>query len=352
MRELLSYCIDFLRKNVCELKEDYKVWFALPYPFVPPNRKIFDKDQFYWDSYFEIRGLKKIGETELARGMVKNALYMLNRFGLVPSRNRYYNVGTSQPPFLALMIKEVFPEDREQLLKKAKEELKYWKDEFHLVRDYKLSRYCDHYVMHETAEHESGWDMTWRFDARCLDFLPVDLNSLLASYEEGKDFEERKERILDLFYDPVEDFFFDYDFVNKTRRRFYSVAGFYPLFLGLVDKSDGKRILKKGLKALEAEYGIVNTEKVNKTPFKQHDYPNGWPHQQVIVVEALKKYGLYEDADRIRSKWLKVVWGVYEDTGKVWEKYNVTDGDIGKSGRYPTQEGFGWSCASVVEFSL
>lgn len=47
----------------------------------------------------------------------------------------------------------------------------------------KLSKYCDHWHIHLTAEYESGWDMTSRFDERCLDFLPIDLNSLLFKYE-------------------------------------------------------------------------------------------------------------------------------------------------------------------------
>src|SRR5438477_7807 len=46
-----------------------------------------------------------------------------------------------------------------------------------------LSRYYDINVLHDLAEAESGWDMTPRFERKCLDFLPVDLNSLLYQYE-------------------------------------------------------------------------------------------------------------------------------------------------------------------------
>jgi alpha,alpha-trehalase len=35
-------------------------------------------------------------------------------------------------------------------------------------------------------------------------------------------------------------------------------------------------------------------------------------------------------------------------TGKLWEKYDVVNGDIGKSERYPTQAGFGWTNAIFV----
>ncbi|MCH8020390.1 hypothetical protein IH785_11060 [candidate division KSB1 bacterium] len=74
-----------------------------------------------------------------------------------------------------------YPEYVEQL-----DELKnYWmgtKKEIHLMFQ-GLSRYCDHYITHYTAEHESGWDMTSRFNERCLDYLPIDLNSCLYKYE-------------------------------------------------------------------------------------------------------------------------------------------------------------------------
>ena len=46
-----------------------------------------------------------------------------------------------------------------------------------------LSRYYDINMLHDLAEAESGWDMTTRFNRRCLDYLPVDLNSLLYKYE-------------------------------------------------------------------------------------------------------------------------------------------------------------------------
>src|SRR5207248_1287154 len=113
-------------------------------------------------------------------------------FNIVPMRNRYYNLGTSQIPFLTSMILEVYAEDKDRAwLKEAAKiaglELeKYWMNEKitekHIV--YKgLSRYCDHYITHLGAEHESGWDMTSRFNNICLHYLPVDLNCCLYKYE-------------------------------------------------------------------------------------------------------------------------------------------------------------------------
>ena len=91
-----------------------------------------------------------------------------------------------------------------------------------------LSRYVDHYVTHLTAEHESGWDMTSRFQDRCLDYLPIDLNCLLFKYERDlskihgilknkskeklylKQAEKRKKTINELMWSEKEGFFFDF----------------------------------------------------------------------------------------------------------------------------------------------
>ena len=117
---------------------------------------------------------------------------MQKRFNIIPMRNRYYNLGTSQLPFLSSMIREVFNVTKDKrwlknVMNAAEHELNsYWMNksltELHLV--YKgLSRYCDHYITHLAAEHESGWDMTSRFHDHCLDYLPVDLNCALYKYE-------------------------------------------------------------------------------------------------------------------------------------------------------------------------
>ena len=46
-----------------------------------------------------------------------------------------------------------------------------------------LSRYYDINYLHDLAEAESGWDYTPRFNHKALNYLPVDLNSLLYKYE-------------------------------------------------------------------------------------------------------------------------------------------------------------------------
>ncbi len=59
-------------------------------------------------------------------------------------------------------------------------------------------------------------------------------------------------------------------------------------------------------------------------------------------------YGFHKDAARLAKKYLDLNKKVFDETGKLWEKYNVVKCTIGKSERYPTQSGFGWTNAVFV----
>ncbi|MEW5896640.1 MAG: trehalase family glycosidase [Nanoarchaeota archaeon] len=374
--QCLTYIENYWKEITFSLPKNKNIHIRLPNPFVSPNSNVFKNDQFYWDSYFIILGLIESGKVSLAKGMVDNLVYLYKRFGIIPSRNRFYNLGISQPPFLASMIMEVFNISKDitwlsGVAKIAEDELKnYWmngnKEGKHLV--YKgLSRYCDHFITHLTAEHESGWDMTSRFNEHCLDYLPVDLNSCLYKYEMdvaemykilGYGLKEkyylsqagkRRETMTELMWNNKKGFFFDYNYKFKKQADFYSIAGFYPLWAKLVLDSQAKKI-QGNLEKFEYKGGLANTQRTGLSgEFKQHDYPNGWAHQQWIVIKGLLNYGFTEDAKRLAEKWLELNKKVFLKTGKFWEKYNVVSSNVGKAERYPAQTGFGWTNAIFVK---
>ncbi|KYK24704.1 hypothetical protein AYK26_06550 [Euryarchaeota archaeon SM23-78] len=375
-KQCLTYINNYWKKITFFLPRDKKIHIGLPHKFVAPNNVIFRNDQFYWDSYFIILGLVASEKISLAKGMVDNFVYLYKRFDIILSRNRFFNTGISQLPFLTSMTMEVFNviRDKKWLIKVAsvaEAELKnYWMDkdkaEQHLVYQ-GLSRYCDHFVNHITAEHESGWDITSRFNDHCLDYLPIDLNSCLYKYEKdlseiyhflgnkqkSKNYLEkankRKRKIYRLMWNAERGFFFDYNYKHKKQSPFYSMAGFYPLWAGLASSSQAEKT-RKNLKRFEYKGGIANTQKTGLSKeFKQHDYPNGWPNQQWIVIKGLLNYGFKGDAERLARKWLDMNKKVFLRTGKFWEKYNVVKADIGKAGRYPNQTGFGWTNAVFVK---
>ena len=84
----------------------------------------------------------------------------------------------------------------------------------------------------------------------------------------------------------------------------------------------------------------------------QWGYPNGWAPHQMIVIQALDRYGYRADAARIAGKYLALVDRVFAATGKLWEKYNVVNGsneveDEDQGGMPPMM---GWT-AGVYRFA-
>jgi alpha,alpha-trehalase len=384
--ECLRYIKFYWDKITFYHPKDKGKHLGLPHKFVSPNSDIFRNDQFYWDSYFVITGLVKSKKVKLAKGMIDNFIFLLNKFGIIPMRNRYYNLGTSQIPFLTSMAMEVFEATKDKswllnVIKAAEKELEvYWMNknltEVHIVYN-DLSRYCDHYITHLGAEHESGWDMTSRFHDRCLDYLPVDLNSCLYKYETDialayglsnkkavakKYFdkaEKRKVQMNELMWNDKHKFFFDYNYYTKQRSAFLSVAGFYPMWANLASQEQAAMIRENILPVFEYDGGITNTQATGlSADRKQHDHPNCWPQQQWIVIKGLLNYGFHEDAERIAKKWLDMNVKVFNETGKFWEKHNVQSCDINvyNSDRYVLQSGFAWTNAIFVrlvcEFGL
>jgi alpha,alpha-trehalase len=106
-KECLQYIEGYWKELTCTHHKDRFIHLGLPHKYITPSTDIFKKDQFYWDSYFTIIGLVKCGRIALAKGMVDNLAFLFNRFKIVPMRNRYYNIGISQIPFLTSMILEV-----------------------------------------------------------------------------------------------------------------------------------------------------------------------------------------------------------------------------------------------------
>jgi alpha,alpha-trehalase len=300
---------------------------------------------------------------------------MQKRFNIIPLRNRFYNLGSSQIPFLTSMAREVqeLIHDKRWFrtaMMAAEKELKnYWMNksltEIHIVYE-GLSRYCDHYITHLAAEHESGWDMTSRFRDSCLNYLPVDLNCALYRYETDlaafykqsgnirkhnhflRQSENRRRTMNKLMWNFEKGFYFDYDYKHKKHSTFYSIAGFYPLWSKMATYTQARKIVEN-LKRFEYSGGLANTQPkgLAKEP-RQHDFPNGWPQQQYIVIKGLLNYGFYNDAERIAKKYLDMINRIFLDTGKIWEKYNVVKCTVGDSERYPTQSGFGWTNAVFV----
>ncbi len=216
---------------------------GLPFPYYSPSpgKDAMFSELYYWDCFFTNRyGLlssRSEEDLKMAVNQVDNFIHLVNQFGYVPNANRFSMLNRSQPPFLSLMVRDVFERTGDinwlgTAVVALEREYQFWmqnrmdsflfgsrwvalnhyghhaKDSylkhFYVVVIQRLRRNMDSSVKlatadpsyiniskldslkqaaHWLAEAESGWDFTPRFSGRCNDFFPVDLNAILADYE-------------------------------------------------------------------------------------------------------------------------------------------------------------------------
>lgn len=378
-----AYIADYWKKLERFHPKDDETLIGLPHPYLVPafeEGHAFDfNEMYYWDSYFMVQGMLDKEHQELVEGILENLLFMQQRFKIIPNASRTYLMGRSQPPFLTSFIFDVYDtygKDREWL----KERIDIAMAEYSAVwmgtakpnwrNVYKgLSRYYDTNMLNDLAEAESGWDMTPRFNRRALNYLPVDLNALLYRYESdfarasnllGNDHEgglwlhrahARKQTMDELMWGTARDFYYDYNYAKERRGNISSLAGFFPMYVGMVDDKRAARLVK-ALGRFENRGGLATTD---NQPIKQQipgtlptqwAHPNGWAPLHYVVIRGLERYGYHDDARRIAMKWLRTNLAWFEKHGVFLEKYNVVNPDKPpQKGVYPSQTGFGWTNA-------
>lgn len=339
-------------------------------------------EMYYWDSYFMAQGLLDDTHKELVLGMLENLIYMQQRFKVIPNASRIYFMSRSQPPFLTSFIFDIYETyklDKAWLVKAmAVAEAEYKTVWLGIKKPNErqvyagLSRYYDINYLNDLAEAESGWDMTTRFGRKALNFLPIDLNSLLYKYEadfartaeivgdepRAKQWQKRaqirKNTIDSLMWSASRNFYYDYDFVREKRGNVSSLAGFFPMWAGMVDKARAAKLVK-ALRRFEEKGGLSTTEQSTvslnqitpgNTMPTQWAYPNGWAPLHFVVIKGLERYGYHQDAKRLALKWLRTNLDWFNKYGVFLEKYNVVNPNKPPArGLYPCQVGFGWTNA-------
>ncbi len=217
------------------------------------------------------------------------------------------------------------------------------------------------------AACESGWDFSGRWCRDPLDLatihtteiLPVDLNSLLyhlevtlaEAYEQseqdeksrrwGQKAEARRAAVQQYCWNDSAGAYFDYDFVAGQQVPFLSAATVYPLYFGLANAAQAEQVAATVEAHLLFPGGLITTPVQTG---QQWDAPNGWAPLNWLAIDGLRRYGHKELAESIKTRWVALNTGVYERTGRMVEKYDVTDLQLeAGGGEYPLQDGFGWS---------
>jgi alpha,alpha-trehalase len=382
----LKYVENHWQKLLFENKSDNGTLIGLPNPYLIPSTdkqaKFSFEEQYYWDTFFISLGLVDNQYKPLVKGMLDNLAFLYKRFGLIPNASRMYFTSRSQPPLFTTMVnsyKDKFGATQdwyEEMMAIAEDEYhSVWMGEKHphWRKIGPLNRFYDINGLHDLAEAESGWDMTPRFDRKCLDYYPIDLNSLLFKYE--KDFAKfyrdkgestkagvwehratnRAKHVDKLLWGRNRGYYFDYNFVEGRRGATWSLAGFYPLWVNMASPERAEQVVKQ-LPKFERHGGLTTTTRnlIDLSLFGSVDtqwaYPNGWAPLHWIVIKGLENYGYFNEAERIAKKWLKTNLDWFEKNGEFLEKYNMINPEKEPlKGVYPNQSGFGWTNGVFVD---
>lgn len=378
---------------------------ALNYPYVVPGGRF--NEIYYWDSYFTQLGLALQGELELFRNMVANFADLIDRFGFIPNGNRSYFCTRSQPPFFALMVELLSHHEarsyRCQYYEQLEAEYRFWMDipasddglqiptRCVQTPDGLLNRYWDavatprqesyledlelaHHSSRDSSElyrdlragAESGWDFSSRWcnneslnSIRTTEILPIDLNSLMyllentllaASEEKGdegkilfyRDALNRRASLIQAhFFNERLGYFVDLNLSDLSHRPQLTLATLFPLFANIATQEQAAKVALIIEKELLADGGWLTTTQYSG---EQWDAPNGWAPLQWICFVGLRNYGFDQLAEQGARRWLGANERIFQQHGKMIEKYNVLQIDqLSGGGEYAVQDGFGWS---------
>ncbi|GAA6099605.1 trehalase, partial [Tachysurus ichikawai] len=167
-----------------------------PNPGIVPGGRF--TEFYYWDSYWVINGLILSEMMETARGMIKNFLHMVERYGFVPNGGRIYYERRSQPPFLPLMVESYYEATKDiEFLRKAlpllENEYSFWMQNRSVVVEVNAVKHVmnRYYVQVGQPRPES-----YAQDAELAEGLPAEAQEMLwaelkAAAESGWDFSSR-----------------------------------------------------------------------------------------------------------------------------------------------------------------
>ena len=389
--ELKKYIDENFPKTIRKNTKSEGTLIGLPNPYNVPSITDHFQEMYYWDTYFLNRGLILNGHVQQAKNNAENMFYLIDKYGFMPNGNRTYYLHNSQPPFLSMMVYDIFSATNDKIwLKKAYDvllkEYDFWINNRRSpigltmytgnvkmailrrignrppdITDEKLS-------MQYVAICESGWDINPRFDFHIEDFIPVELNALMYAFETNMEnfsitlgidssdvWKERAENRKALMnkYLLKDGIFYDYDFKNDVISDKFTCASIYPMMVGMLTDEQAE-ILKNNIPRLETEYGLAVTEKeydADKYSY-QWQYPNGWAPMYSIAINALNRYGFYDDAKRIAKKYVNLIEENFQKTNNLWEKYNVKTGGVDvklEGSNMPPM--MGWTAGVYIEAS-
>jgi len=254
----------------------------------------------------------------------------------------------------------------------------------------------EEFFLHIKAAAESGWDFSSRWTinadgeadpelkwAKTNYILPVDLNALMyKNYSmiayffrilqqqygsKADEYEDKARKMMDsmenLFWDDVDEIWYDIDMLNGKRRKNFYASNFYPLWALAYDQDKKDYYAACAIKHLN-EFGIGNYPGGIPASLMESELQwdlNVWPPLQHNIVSGLNKTdnaGAQSLAFKIATKYIMCVLASNisknpDETLDFYEKYDPhTLGVAGIGGEYEVQTGFGWTNGVLIDFII
>lgn len=373
-----------------ELAGDVKI----DHPYVSPCATDVYTEIFYWDTYFINIGLMLDGFDEQVKNNIDNISKFINTLGYMPNAN--YITDRSQPPFFTRMVYDFYKKSGnksiiEDYIGTILKEYDFWQTnrknavglnsfgnsgtDAEIMWNYE----CHHGRVCETGETteekmqigrdimaiaESGLDFNMRFKTKgsriaAHEFSHLDLDCILYDMEikttellrvlnrdeEAETFDKyavNRKNLMNKYYLTDDGIYLDYNMKTGGHSEILSAVSLYPYSFGISSDKEGAL---KVLKRLELEYGLSACEKREDDLFFQWDYPCMWPAATCLAYMGLKDVGLDDDAKRIATKYVSVARKIFDETGRLWEKYDALTGKIAVTSEYETMPMMGWTAA-------
>ncbi len=370
-------------------------------PFMSPSIAGQYTDMYYWDTYFINLGLLVDGREELVENNLDNVATFIEALGFMPNSN--IMLDRTQPPFFTRGVWDLYNYKKDvAIIEKYLPTILKEYDFFQKNRMTKigLNAYRTHGTLPEIQIHydvlservqewsddpeaqiqigrdimaiaESGLDFNMQFKTKdskiaAHEFAHLDLNCILfdvenkisamfgvlGNQERADEFkqnaEKRRSLINKYFLDKESGIYWNYNFEKDCFSTVLTITSFYPYFFGVSkDSLSAKRVLAR----LELEKGVSVAEYRGEDIYYQWDYPCMWPSAAYMVYVGLCNVGLQEDARRVATKYNATVFESFEQTGRIWEKYDAKVGAIAQTSEYETPEMMGWTAAIYRVFN-
>lgn len=217
------------------------------------------------------------------------------------------------------------------------------------------------------AAAASGWDFSTRWfgpagtlaSIRTTALVPVDLNCLLLTLEETiarsygstgqpatarqwqQKAQRRRQAIRRYCWNKSAGWYVDYDLPARQPTAVRTLAGVFPLAFGVATATQARQTAAVLQTDFLKDGGLLTTLSPSG---QQWDAPNAWAPLQYLAIQGLSRYGHTALADTVAQRWVRLNTRVFQQTGKLLEKYNVVDTHLpAGGGEYPLQDGFGWT---------